>query len=469
MADTEKKPDVAENETPETDAAAEAAAEETSRFETEVESIGPCKVSVKIRVPLETVKAELDDRYQEIIRTVAFPGFRLGHAPRRLVEKKLGEDVLGDVKGNLISDSFKAAIKDHDLDPISEPDVDLAAIDFAPDKPFEYSATLILRPTVEVPDYSTISIEAVQPVVSEERVDEVLEDMRRRHAMLEPAPDGRVGAGDVVVLDVVARVGDDKVMERENTEYVHPMGFLGGMRFASLADAILGAGPETELTVTEKLPDTWPNEEHAGKDLVAEIKVNAVKRHVLPELNDKFAEEMDFDSLEELRTEIRSQVRHQAEHEATDATDRRLVDALIAAAPFDLPEEVVKEETTRRVARVMSTLRMRGARDEEVEEKVAEAMSAERTVVERDFRSGFLLDAIAKKEKVFVTESEVDERVAQMAAVYNRTPQEMREHLEQRDMLSSVRTNMREEKVIAILRNKVKIEGIPAGDAEGAE
>ena len=102
MADTDSKPDTEPAE-----------AAEPKRFESETETVGPCKVEVRITIPATTVREELDERFAEIIRTVAFPGFRIGHAPRRLVEKKLGTEVADEVKENLIADSFKDAIETH--------------------------------------------------------------------------------------------------------------------------------------------------------------------------------------------------------------------------------------------------------------------------------------------------------------------------------------------------------------------
>ncbi|MHC4860545.1 MAG: trigger factor [Planctomycetota bacterium] len=450
MTETKKK-DPAEAE--------KAEGEEKKRYESAVETVGPCKVELRITAPAETVKEEFDSRYKEIISTVAFPGFRIGHAPRRLVEKKLGDDVKNDVKEHILSESFKEAIEEHDLEPISEPDVDLSSLEIDPDTPLEYQTTLVVRPTVEIPDYEKISVKAVKPEVPKEKVEEVLTNIRREHAVLEPAEDGKVAEGDVAIVDVLARVEGEKLLERENVEYEHPAGFLAGLPLAGVAKAILGKSGGDELTVSEKLPETWPNPEQAGKELTAEIKIQDVKRHVLPELDEEFAKEMDFDSVEELREEVEEQVERQAEHEARDATDRLIVDSLIEAAPFELPEDVVKEEITQRLDRTQALLRMRGASEEEVERKLAESRVDERTVVEREFRSGFLLDAIAKKEKVFVTENEVKDRIAQMAASYHRSPEEMEEYLEQRNLTSSVRGSMREEKVMELLRKKVKIEG----------
>ncbi len=453
MADAENKSDVADavdSENTET--------EDQNRYLSEAETIAPCKVELKITVPVETIGEELDERYAEIIKTMPFPGFRVGHTPRRLVEKKLGKDVLNDVRENVIGEAFKAAIDTHDLDPISEPDSDFEDIKLTPGEPLTYTVTVLVRPTVEIPDFEKITVQAVKAEVEEKEIDEVIEDLRRQHSLLEPLPDGKMAEKGVAVLDFVAKVGEETLLEREDAEYNHPAEFLTGLKVPTLKDEILGKSQGDEFTLTETLPETWPNEDHAGKEMTVSFTVKSVKCYILPEVNAEFAEELDYDSVEELREEVTDQVKRQAEQTAGEATDKLLVDALLEAAPIDLPEDVVKEETSRRIERTKAMLRMRGVSEEELEEKLGEAMTAERAEVERDFKSGFLLDAIAKQEKVFVTEREVDDRVAQMATSYNRTPEEMQEYLEQREMLSSIRTNMKEEKVIELLRTKVKIE-----------
>jgi trigger factor len=449
MADSEDKTDVSD---------AESTATEEHRYLSEVATVAPCKVEIKITVPVETIAEEMDDRYAEIIKTMPFPGFRVGHTPRRLVEKKLGKDVLNDVRENIIGEAFKAALKTHDLDPISEPEGDIEAIDLVPGEPLNYSVTVLVRPTVEIPDFATITVSAVKAEVEDKDIDEVVENLRRQKALLEPAPDGRMGGQDVAVIDFVAQVGDEKLLERENAEYHHPSEFITGLRVPALKDAVLGKTAGDEFTLTETLPETWPNEEQAGKEMTIACTVRGVKRYVLPEVNDQFAAELDFDSVEELREDVAEQVKRRAEQTAREATDRKIIDAILAAAPIDLPEDVVKEATQGRLERTKVMLRMRGVSAEELEEKLGEAMTAERAEVERDFRSGFLLDAIARREKIFVTEREVNDRVAQMAVGYNRTAEEMQDYVEQNHMLSSIRTSMKEEKVVELLRTRVKIE-----------
>ncbi len=427
-------------------------------FETEAKTVGPCKVEVTVRVPVETITKEFDNRYREIIRTVAFPGFRVGHAPRRLVERKVGDEVRGEVKEHLVTESFKSAMEKHDIDPIADPDVDLAAVALTDGQPMEYKVVFLVRPTVTLPDYETISVQAAKPEVSEERVTAVLEEMRRRQAVLEPKPGAKMESGDVAVVDVVAKVGDERIVERENVTYEHPETFLAGLLLPGIKDAILGKGQDDRFSLTETLPATWPQAQHAGKEMAVEVAVREVKRHVLPAIDDAFAQKLDFETLDELRGDLRKRVERDAEHEAEEETGRRIVDALLAATPFEIPEDLVAKETHQRLSRLQALLRMQGASEEEVDRKMAEASAAERSVVERDFRASLLLDAVAKKEKIFVTETEVDERVARMATAYHRTPEEMTEYLEGQDMLSSIRGRMREEKVMELLRKKVKVE-----------
>jgi trigger factor len=233
MADTENKTDEAvKNETP---------ANETPRFESEAKTTGPCKVEVTIRVPLETITKEFDDRYKELIRTVAFPGFRLGHAPRRLVEKRLGDDIRAEVKEHLVTESFKDAIERHSIDPLREPEVDLASVELTDGMPMQYSAVFIVRPVVEVKDYSALSVKAARPEVSESQVEAVLAGMQRRHAVLAVRAGEKVAERDVAILDVLATVGDEKIVERENVAYEHPDQFVAGLHLPSARAPTIGS------------------------------------------------------------------------------------------------------------------------------------------------------------------------------------------------------------------------------------
>ena len=450
MADTEKKTDEAEK--------TEAPAEEARRFESEAKTIGPCKVEVTIKVPIETITKEFDDRYKELISTVAFPGFRLGHAPRRLVEKRVGDDIRAEVKEHLVTESFKDAIERHEIDPLKDPDVDLAKVEMTDGMPMEYQAVFIVRPVVEVKDYAAITVTAAKPEVSESQVEAVLAGMRRRHAVLSVRSGEKVAEGDVAVLDVRATVGDEKVLERENVPYEHPDQFVAGLHLPAIGEAVLGKGADDEFTLTEKLPEGWPERAHAGKDMTVAFTVREVKRYELPELDDAFAARLDYDTLDELKTDVRKRVEREADAEAGKETDRRIVDALIAATPFEIPEDVVHEETDSRVKHLKAQLRMAGASEDEIERREAEAVSAERSEAERDLRAMFVLDAVARKEKILVTESEVRERISQMAQAYHRTVEEMEEYIEKRDMLSSIRASMREQKVMDLLKKTVKIE-----------
>ncbi|MEN8149370.1 MAG: trigger factor [Planctomycetota bacterium] len=433
------------------------AEDDKKRYLSETEVVGPCKVEVKITVPVETIHEEYDARYEEIIKTVAFPGFRVGHTPRRLVEKKLGDEVEGDVKETLISESFKAAIEDHDLDPISDPDVDLEGLELSRETPLEYSATLLVRPTVELPDYTSIEVEAEKPEVTDEKIEAVVDAERKRHSLLEPVEDGEVEQSDIVVIDFTARVGDEKIAEKENEECAQMFPYVGGLPAKDFPETLLGKKVGAEFELTDTFPETWPDPDFAGKDFGIEVKLQDIKRYVLPEVDQEFVESLDYDSVEEFREEMQERVEQEAAQEAQGKTDEKIRDAVIAAAPFELPEDIIKEETSRRIDRLQAQLRMQGAGEEDVDQKIAEASNSAGDEVERDYRTAFLMDAIAKAEKIFVTESEIEERISQMASAYGRSYEEMEQYVEQRDMAGSIRAGMREEKVMEMLKKKVKI------------
>lgn len=440
--------------------AAGAEGEEAKRFQTTVEKIGPCRMRVAVTAPPETVRDEQETRFREIVRSVALPGFRVGHAPRKLVERRFGEDVAKEVASHLVEEGFRAAIEEHDLEPIGEPELDLPEEMKAEEgKSLEFSGVFLVRPEVPLPDYSSITAKRVKEKWSEEQVDELIESLRSERSVLEPAPEGEAfQENGSAVLQVKVHAGDELLLEEENVEYHHPSQFAAGFRLRGLKDAILGKKADDEFTVEDRVPDAWPDAALRGRDLKFTARVLDVKRRVLPEVDEAFVKALDYDSVEEFRDEVRSRVKARAAATAEAEQKRAILDAVLAAAPFELPQDVVDQEIEKRVKRAELLLKIRGVADEEFEEEMAKMRSSEAAEVEREFRVQFLVDRIAKHEKIFVTESEMSDRIDRIAQQNGRPRDAVLAYMEEHEMLPGLRAEIREEKVFAMLSEKVRIE-----------
>ena len=423
----------------------------------QVEDAGPCKKKVSIEVAAERVTDEYEKSYRQINKTVPFPGFRPGRVPRGLLEKQFGEEVEKEVKGTLVSDAFDEAMKSNDLKPIDEPDFDIDAIEVKEGEPLTFDLTVEVRPEFELADWSGLEVKGEPVEVTDDDVDAAIKELLASRATVVPV-EGKVEENDFVVYDATIRVGDDVVYERENLSYFGGSAHLAELHVEEAAAKIVGAEADQEITFDLKLPeseDDWG--EHAGGDATLTVTIREIKRHQIPELDDELAKGFDYDDAAELRGDIEERVRAGKERQAQDVVDDRIVDALIEANPFELPEGVVSKEQARSVVRQTIDMQRHGASESEIAEKIAELKAQAGDRVRKEFARTLILEAIADKERVFVTESEVRDEITSIGAGYGRSYEEMLDYFEQQDSLSTLRARLREAKTLDRIRKKTTI------------
>lgn len=427
--------------------------------EAKVEDAGPCRKKLSVTVPAERVAEEIDRAFLEVVRGVHVPGFRVGHLPRRVAEMRFGKAVRDEVRGQLLEKAFGEAMEKHGLVPIGRPELDAGEAVVEAGKPFAFEVVVEVRPKVTIPDLKGITVRRPAVEVSGQDVEKAVEDLRLDRAELRPAPDGVVAERDVAVLDAAVVLGGERIIEAENVQYRHPSEVLAGISVPGIAKEILGRKSDESFSVKVTLPGNFKVPEHAGKEADLQLTVREVKRFHLPELDAEFAKSLDFDSVEELRAEAEKAVRREKQVQAERALDAAILDAILARAPVELPEGIVKKEIGQVLSRYQADLHMQGASPEAIEEKLAQVQGDAAEHVAREFRVAFLTDEIARTRNLFVTEGEIQEQVNLMASRYGRPVEEMRRYLEQRDLFPSLRGRLRESKVLESLRRDVTIEG----------
>jgi trigger factor len=434
-------------------------AAEAAAVESKIEDAGPCLKKVQVTVPAERVREEIDRAFLDLIQNAQLPGFRQGHLPRKVAEMRFGRALRHEVKGNLLEKAFGEVLEKNGLTPLGQPDLQGGEAELDPAKPFTFEVTVEVRPEVKVPDLKGISVKKVGYKVEDKDVDDAVQNVLLDRAELRPAEDGVVAERDVVVMDAAVLVNGEKIIDAENVEYRHPSEVVAGVAVPGVAKAVVGQKKDGDFTLKVTLPGNFKLTEHAGKEADLKLTVRDVKRFHLPALDAAFAKTLDFDSVDELKSEARKAVEREKAAEAEKATDAAILDAILAKAPIDLPEGIVKREIGQVLSRYQADLHMQGAPNEVIEEKLAEVQGSAKEHVGREFRVAFLVEELAKQKGIFVTEGEVDEQVALMAGRYGRTPEEMRRYLEQRDIVPSIRGRLRERKVLEALRKDVKVQG----------
>jgi len=431
-----------------------------------VEDIATCKKRLSIAIPREEIEAKFDERFTELENEAFVPGFRVGHAPRRLIEKRFHDAVTEEVRIKLVSEAFEEAMKEQDLDIVGEPDIDPEKIEMPDDGPMTFSVDLEVRPEFDLPDdYSAIPLDKVErPEVTDDSVAEALERLREQNGSLEPVAEDEIAdEKDLVQADLTIQAGDVMVVDRQNVRL--PVGAVAieGIRLDELPDLLKGAkaGDTKEAKIT--IGQEADNEDVRGQEATLTVKVDEVQRIRLPD-DAALLEAADYEDMDALRGAIRRQQESRSEAQFREAHEEAVRTWLLEQMPFDLPEDLVSRHANRLLQRRLMSMQYRGVPAAEVEQHMDEIAGATSEQAARDLRLHFILDAIAKQEEIEVTDAEVDARIRFMAVQYGRKGDRLREEMEESGQLESLRASIQEDKVVRMLLDRAT--GPAAEEAE---
>lgn len=424
----------------------------------QVEETGPCSRLLKIRIPKPRVEAEIEATFRNVEKSVQFQGFRAGRAPRKLVEARLGPQVLSEVKERLVQSAVDEVIDRQKLQAVGSPRMDWEKVQLTRGEDFAFEIGIDVRPTFEVPDLSQVEVKRPDLTVTDAQVDAEVERLREERATVRDAADEGLRERGVVALEVKIQVGDETIVDAKDVEWQHGQGdVLGGMQIDGLQAGLLGKKKGESASFTQKLPDDFRDEAHRGKEAAVTLTLQGVQHVELPALDDAFAKEMDYDGVEDMRKELRKKLERQAEQNKDAALDRAVVEALLEAVKFEVPPSLVAAETERMLRRYEAQFRRQGVPEQDIEVQLRHLVGAAAERVKRDLRASFLLDRIAADRKVFVTENEMRQEVARIAQRYDRSLAEMEHTLEEQGVLPALRAELRERKTVAELRGVVKV------------
>jgi trigger factor len=374
---------------------------------TTLEDLTSVRKRLQIEVPADTVRAETERVFAEVGRRARLPGFRPGKAPRAVLERAFGDEVRREVLGRLLERSFAEAVESHGLNVVGSPDLDLPSL--SPGEALRYSVTVEVRPTITVG--SLEGLEAVRPSaeVTDADVDRVIDRLRDSVAQLRPVEDrSTVESGDVLSVTLTSRLGDAEPVRREDVLLEAGTGAFP----LALERQLVGQHRGAHLSLRVPYPSDYANPGLAGKTVDFEVEIRELRLKELPPLDDDFARDHGrAESLDALRARIRTELEREAAERADEAVRHTIVDQLISRHPFDVPPSLVD----RRAEAIVASLPLRLPEGAERDQAVAELRAQMRPRAEHEIRAELLLDAVAAREGVGVTEEDVRAEMEAMA------------------------------------------------------
>ncbi|WP_313024256.1 trigger factor [Mobilicoccus sp.] len=405
-----------------------------------VETLSPTRVKMTVEVPYEELKPSVDAAYKAIGSQISIPGFRPGKVPARIIEQRVGKGaVMQEAVNDALPKYYGDAVEENDLRPMGQPEVDLTEVPMDAGDQLVFTAELDVRPTIDLPEFSTIEVQ-VDPVGEDavnEQLDSRVEELRARFGTLigvdRPAADG-----DFITMDLRGEIDGEEIDNVEGVSYE-----IGSRTMIEgLDEALVGMAVDEEKSFTAPLAGG----EHEGEPAQITVTLRSCKERELPELDDDFAQmASEFDTLEELKADLRTQAEQAAQFgQGIEARDK-ILEHLLETLEIPVPDSVVEAEVEAHFAD--------GSHETEDEEHRTEVR--ENTV--KALRTQLLLDAIAEKTEVTVSQQELIEYLIMTAQQYGMDPAQLAQAMDSQQQAGAMAAEVARRKALAAVMEEATV------------
>jgi trigger factor len=425
-------------------------------MQTHVEEISQVKRRITVEIEAEKVGLRYDQALRELSKRAKIKGFRPGKTPRRIIEQYYGSQISNEVKGDLIRESFSEAIEESGLTPLDSPSIEDGALRHG--EPFTYTIEMDVRPVFELKDYMGIPVEKEIAEISEDRVEERLEELREIHAQLVSVDEGRgVQEGDYAVIDYTGLLNGKPLRDMTGSDF---MVLVGSRHFyPDLETGIVGMKKDQEKEIEVNFNADLADKRLAGRSVVFKVKIKDIKKKDLPELNDEFAKSLgdEFPSLSLLRDRVKEELVLQEENRVEREARSRLLKKIAGTVDFELPLSLVEREINRSVASIKQSILHSGSRLDTAGIS-EEAMRDElRPIAENTVKEDLVLDTIAEIENITVEEQDIRDGFQRLAGQTGKDPAALDRFYETNDLMDSFRNQLLKEKALNHLMQGAKI------------
>ncbi|MFV9635792.1 trigger factor [Mycobacterium neumannii] len=424
-----------------------------------VEKLSPTRVRINVEVPFTELEPDFDRAFAQLAKQVRLPGFRPGKAPRKLLEARVGrEAMLDQVVSEALPGRYSEAVTSSEVQPLGQPEIEITNKEYGKDLTF--TAEVDVRPEIELPDLSelTLTVDAIE--VTDDEVDAELQTLRARFGTL-TGVERAAENGDFVSIDLSATVDGQELAEAATEGLSHEVG--SGQLIDGLDEAIVGLKEGETRVFTTKLAAG----EHAGEDAQVTVTVKSVKERELPEPDDEFAQlASEFDTMDELKESLVEQVRRVKRVQQAEKIRDKVLETLLEQVEVPLPENVVQAQVDDALHNAIHGL-------DHDEARLAEALEAQgssreqfdadnRTNAEKAVKTQLLVDAIADKLDVQVGQNDISERLMLMSQQYGLQPQQLIQSLQQNNQLPALFADVRRGLALAAV-----VEAATVKDSDG--
>lgn len=400
----------------------------------QIEKLEHNMAKLTIEVPYEEFDKAVDQAYKKNKNKINVPGFRKGKVPRQMVEKMYGKDVFFEDAANIIiPDAYSKAYDECEEEIVSSPKIDVVQMEA--DKPFIFTAEVALNPSVKLGEYKGIEIERLDTEVTEADIDEQIQQERNRQARIVTVEGRAIKEGDTAVIDFEGFIDGEAFEGGKGENYSLEIG--SNSFIAGFEEQLIGKNTGEECDIEVTFPEDYHAEHLAGKPAVFKCKIHEVKEKQLPELDEEFADDAGFDSVEEYKEDVKKKLVEKREKESKEQKEDAVIDAIIEKAEMDIPEPMIETQQRQLIDEFAQQLSMQGLSLEQyfMFTGMNRDMMMEQTKprAEKKIKARLVLEAVADAEKMEVSEEEYENELKDMAESYKMELDKLKDILAEAD------------------------------------
>lgn len=428
----------------------------------QIDTKSACERHITVTVPREDIDRYFDKEISELMPKAQVPGFRPGHAPRKLVELRFRKETGDRVKGVLLMDSIAQINEDEELAAISEPDIDVDAVELPEEGDMTFEFNLEVRPQFELPKWKGLTLDKPVHEFTSKDVDQALESLLSRYGALVPY-DGAAEKGDYLTCNIAFRHGEQTIGKAsEQVIRVRPVLSFRDGKIANFDKLMVGVRAGETRQGTALLTQDAPNEKLRGQEVTAEFEVLEVKKLELPELTHAFLDEIGgFETEAELRDAILDNLRHRLEYQQRQRAREQISALLTESATWELPAGLLQRQSRRELERAVMELRSSGFSDEEIRAHANELRQNSRENTARALKEHFILERIAEDQEIDAVEEDYDAEIAKIARQSSENPRRVRARLEKEGRMDVLRNQIVEGKVVSLILSHAQFKEVP--------
>jgi trigger factor len=437
-------------------------AKEPLKLEVDIQNRSTCERHIKVTIPREDIERYFDNEFSELMPTAQIPGFRQGRAPRKLVETRFRKDVSEKVKTLLLSDSLAQIHEEQKIAAISEPDLDLDAVEIPAEGPLTFEFNMEVRPEFALPKWKGLKIDKPVREISDADVDEALHNVLANRGRLVPF-DGAAEPGDYITVNLTFKDGDIFLASAaEEVIRIRPeLSFRDG-KIADFDKLMTGVRHgETRQALADVAPDA-PNPALRGKQVTAIFEVLEVKKLEMPALTPELLEELGGFKLEaDLRDAVKDQLGRQLEYEQHRQARNQITAALTEAANWDLPPAMLQRQSHRELQRAVMELKRSGFNDDDIRAHENELRQNSAVSTAKALKEHFILERIAEEEKIETNEADLNNEIILIASQSGESPRRVRAQIEKSGNMDVLQNQIIERKAIDLILEHAKFKEVP--------